>query len=563
MSFDPDQYLSPLDRALALVLLRNRLVKEDWLALGVESVNWCRRNGVPFDLGSFLVEQGFLGEGQVESGRKLANREVENPLCSSGSEIAEDHRIGQLAILNGFIEPVMLDEAVEIQSKIRELGVEVMIGKILVDKSFLSKELLVGLLQMQRRPRRSVFSGRFQALREEDFAFGQLALDEGYVRPSDISEALVLQLRLARVGIQKRLGELLHEERFIPQSGVEWILSQEEFLSRNRFPSYVLDVIYAHEEDAVEHYLRHGVHLTQEQVLVAKTLHEDLANHGIERSMGQILADKRWLTRQDIEASEVQVREESTRRIRRQSGAHTWMLGAAVFLILAYVLAQTLSGRTRPGGIEVDSLAEDPGQPVEKDPQDDPIPDNSLNVLLEGVRDRAERFHYEDALLGLREIRRKAVNEQLKEILDREETRYEKIVELMASLRVAHNEDPRELVVDGRRHIVFIPTGGGLRISALSISPFSVEHPMTDRNPDGPLLSRLLHLYGLDVQRAEDVLALYLDRDLREEASRQAARAIRLNPSSQDGVLQALGNAWQIEDPLDRLVVQGDRVLLK
>jgi hypothetical protein len=275
------------------------------------------------------------------------------------------------------------------------------------------------------------------------------------------------------------------------------------------------------------------------------------------------LADKHWLTHQDIVASEVQVREESTRRIRRHSGAHTWMLGAAAFLILAYLLAQTLSGRGRVNGLGTGILQEQGAELRPEGTELERIPDSSLTVLLEGVRDRAGRFHYEDALLGLREIRRKAVDEGLKKNLDTVEKRYERIVDLMASLRVAHNEDPRMLVVDGRRHYVEVPVGGGLKIVALSISTFQAGHPVTERTPDGPFLSRLLRLFGLDEQRAEDVLALYLDRDLREEASRQAARAIRLNPERREVILQVLGQAWLIIDPLDRLVVQGDRVLLK
>src|SRR5881394_679519 len=110
------------------------------------------------------------------------------------------HLLGQIALKEGFVTPVQLEECVRLQSA----GTGKSLGALLVEKGYLKPEKLAELTALQHV--------RFESIAtdpQKGGLFGQLAVRHGYLSPSQLAEGLREQASLSQGGSSLMLGQIL------------------------------------------------------------------------------------------------------------------------------------------------------------------------------------------------------------------------------------------------------------------------------------------------------------------------------------------------------------------
>ena len=117
--------------------------------------------------------------------------------------------LGQLAHQTQQIPEGELWDALSIQDSLSEDGISVLLGKICIDKGYLSRNALAHLLATQHAGRKA----------RQDDLFGQITLANGLLERMELKRALLLQRRF-------------RERRGKPAPPIGLILRQKELLSR-------------------------------------------------------------------------------------------------------------------------------------------------------------------------------------------------------------------------------------------------------------------------------------------------------------------------------------------
>ena len=130
---------------------------------------------------------------------------------------------GRIAVLNNYLRSDQLEECLKIQ---RGESPPRRIGDILLEKKYLTEEQLQTILEIRRKKSRKAQTNRVEA-RQNDKAFGHLALESGLVNLDQLEGAILEQQRLDHLNLHFRLGEIMVAKRMLNASDVLQLLRSQ------------------------------------------------------------------------------------------------------------------------------------------------------------------------------------------------------------------------------------------------------------------------------------------------------------------------------------------------
>ena len=133
---------------------------------------------------------------------------------------------GRVAVLNGLITQAQLDECLRVQERLKGMGLTKRLGEILVEKNYLSQEQLRDLLELQHH---RALSGQTMVIRAAlpesvGARLGDLLLENHLLSKPLLDECLGLQKQLRGMGVQMRLGDILHQRGYLKPEVVACVL---------------------------------------------------------------------------------------------------------------------------------------------------------------------------------------------------------------------------------------------------------------------------------------------------------------------------------------------------
>jgi hypothetical protein len=135
----------------------------------------------------------------------------------------DENLFGRIAVINGYLSWAQLEEGLRTQ---RAESPPRRLGEILLAKGYLTDEQLKMILEIRAKKVRKLLRDPQEA-RESDRSFGQMALQDGHVTLEDLETAILEQERLARLGLQFRLGEILVAKSLMTVSAVRDTLRRQ------------------------------------------------------------------------------------------------------------------------------------------------------------------------------------------------------------------------------------------------------------------------------------------------------------------------------------------------
>lgn len=219
------------DLTLGKLLLENKLATQEEIRECLQLQAMVRGStGMNLLLGELLVSRGYVDEETLEGILKVQTARLElmserQAWKEKAKELSPKHDVslGQLAIRNRLITQEQLQEVVELQKKVKAVGVEKRLGEILVERKMLSYQALEGLLQLQkgrdRAPAKNSASPRLnapemmrretgtrQVLRISDDEFLHLAREFKFITRGALRECRRLQQQMKRTGVTRSLA---------------------------------------------------------------------------------------------------------------------------------------------------------------------------------------------------------------------------------------------------------------------------------------------------------------------------------------------------------------------
>ncbi len=232
------------DHQIGKILVENEMITPEQLQECADIQKRVRAVGGAILLGEVVVQKGYIDEESLLGAlalqkEKLSHALVLHPLRQRGLTEVADSSIGHIAVKNGLIVQDQLDDALEIQKKVRALGVEKRIGEILVDRGHISRAGLEGLLLVQERRKKRATEAElkavgFEASAPQDPALA--AIPDAYVErmlgqarlvaAPILAECRDIQRKLAAMGIRKSLAETLLSKGHITRDIAQRIVAQ-------------------------------------------------------------------------------------------------------------------------------------------------------------------------------------------------------------------------------------------------------------------------------------------------------------------------------------------------
>ncbi|MBI3268692.1 MAG: hypothetical protein HYZ53_06700 [Planctomycetes bacterium] len=364
--------LTEADRLLSKSLVHNGLVSQEQVDACLQAVEKAGELGLRIALADVLVEKGFVERPALDALRKLPVRETERAIRDANFKPLqmtsdEDRKIGNLALRNGLLAQVALDQCLALQKEVAKLGAKKPLGEILVEKNFLSTDLVKSLLELQRalEGKASKSSGG-SLLRQDDLFFGAIAVAKGLATREQIQEALTLQRQIfERTGLRRQLGEVLLDRRVLEPKAVQSVLeAQSERRQLAGPPLLVNPQLGDDHENRLGRVIVDNQLVTEEQIGESLEVQARLRELGIQRKIGEILILKGYLSEQAIRTMvglQTQRRQaparapsRAPRRLRRVrkgavTGAALSALGVAVLVAAGWLMKGRGTGGNEPG----------------------------------------------------------------------------------------------------------------------------------------------------------------------------------------------------------------------
>ncbi|MBI2933524.1 MAG: HlyD family efflux transporter periplasmic adaptor subunit [Planctomycetes bacterium] len=130
--------------------------------------------------------------------------------------------IGQIALREGLIAQAQLDECLREQAATdppRPLG------QLLVEKGRLTAEQLRRVIEIRSKQLEEIDAAT--RMSRQDSIFGSVAVSLGFVSPQRLNECLREQELLARKGVNKRLGRIMHERGYLTSEKIRQVLEMQ------------------------------------------------------------------------------------------------------------------------------------------------------------------------------------------------------------------------------------------------------------------------------------------------------------------------------------------------
>lgn len=134
---------------------------------------------------------------------------------------APDFPFGSIAVELGFADLTQVDECLEIQSKIRAMGLRPKhLSEIMMEKGYLTREQVQRILALQKgrtefQPDASKWEGVATADRTE-VSFGSVAMELGLTTLERVREGLSVQHKMRELGVEpKKIAQILIEKGYL------------------------------------------------------------------------------------------------------------------------------------------------------------------------------------------------------------------------------------------------------------------------------------------------------------------------------------------------------------
>ncbi|MBI3272602.1 MAG: hypothetical protein HYZ53_26670 [Planctomycetes bacterium] len=147
----------------------------------------------------------------------------------------EDSLFGQIALANKLLPKARIDECLRIQAKMKSLGISKRLGEIFLEKGLLPPKTIQAIVEVQRkRLEQPVPELEPHSLSDKEHeVLLKIVTDRKLVSGEHLSECLDLQAKLDKLGVPRRLGELLLDKGYIEPSVVEEMHELEERVLRD------------------------------------------------------------------------------------------------------------------------------------------------------------------------------------------------------------------------------------------------------------------------------------------------------------------------------------------
>ncbi len=255
IKFTPDEHDLLVDR-----VREKRLVQAEQLDECIDIQMALDEHGIDKQLGEICIEKGILSRDivadvlarQAETKRQLIQEVVpEGPAgeddsgvygAVGGGKIDGEHlkmsrqlRFGRLAVEKGLATKEALAECLEIQTRLKEVGVVKRIGEILAQKGCIKSSDIRRILQIQERRMGQVKWSEFSKatpFEPEDERVANILLESGCIDPDAIGECHFVQASLREVGLKWSLLRVILEKGYLDRSIVEKIQAENRRTAR-------------------------------------------------------------------------------------------------------------------------------------------------------------------------------------------------------------------------------------------------------------------------------------------------------------------------------------------
>lgn len=142
-----------------------------------------------------------------------------------------DLLLGKIAVEKGFISEKQLDECLKAQEKYEKSTTPKHLGLILLEKEFVDEDELELALEVQRQKMNQNIDN--SELKLKDLLIGQIAVNLKLATRSEVDECLREQAKIENMGVFLRVGEIMVKKNFLTQEQVDEILDYQKGLLEN------------------------------------------------------------------------------------------------------------------------------------------------------------------------------------------------------------------------------------------------------------------------------------------------------------------------------------------
>ncbi len=339
------------DALFARVAAHNELAGDGQLQAALDFQKKLSETGARVTLGEILLHQGVMDTRTLDSILALQRSKMPNarhPLAlrRKGLTPERDRNLAQAAVDQGRVPAGKLEEAREIQGRLRELGFDRRLGEILWWWDLIDEAAIEQLLHAEKRRARMEgdetrrLRGRVQAgpVSDMELLFGRLAIKNGFLTPETLNEALDLHRQCRELGVRLKVPEVLVSRKVMTEENVAQIaelmsVEKEQLLtsSMGRVMLRKLD------DESMLHLLVEREFLRPDQAEEARAIQAKLKSLGLERRAGEVLLDRQFVSneilyaalndqlrarlRQALKSAEAVVAEGAERRRAGEAGA--------------------------------------------------------------------------------------------------------------------------------------------------------------------------------------------------------------------------------------------------
>ncbi len=340
--------------------MRKGLVAESAVRGGLAAQAEARRRGEDRRLGGILLERGHIDQKALVA----AILEVRQAL-----DVGEEARdgaetvvpaLGEMLISEGTVSEAQVQEALAVQEALREQGLYLRLGDVLVERGWVDRSLVEDRANRQERwpaektqPNLPRPLERVQALDPEDRKFALLAVGREMISRLQLHDACGIHAVYRDRGIEKRLYEVIEELKYLTPEDTAGLLEAVEKEVPVRPRRTGVKVRGTRIGDlALERKL-----VDPESLEKALDLQKALARRHFQRPIGSLLVEMGALSERDLDrllalqqkrSGKETVVDEDSLRSRRQA----WVGVVAIAVVLACAFAaRSLYVSSPPGGL--------------------------------------------------------------------------------------------------------------------------------------------------------------------------------------------------------------------
>jgi hypothetical protein len=292
-----------------------------------------------------VVEAVLKVQERVKAREWVASPSVEAPPPSKGKKLKvrspEDALFFKVGVRNRFLTAGHVNAILEKQ---RADPRPWSVGEIAVELGFLEaldvaaiEEVVARKEGVRDRRRKHKTTAEIEILKE-DAEFGSTALKNGFVDEAQLRKAEKAFKALQYLQFPRSVGEILFDQGLLSADQIKAILDILR-LKGDVLPAYQLEEILLSdkEERVAQALINEGARVAQSQVTECTKIRKELESYGIQRSLGEIMLVKGYLSRDGLKKRPLPPRGRAARPSSRPSSGRLEKAGAPrnTFLLLA------------------------------------------------------------------------------------------------------------------------------------------------------------------------------------------------------------------------------------